>query len=66
MHSKGRARGKNIRYIKNPNTNFFRFAEPISDVRAIKGQHVITKNKTGRKPNFPDRDIPAANKTKKD
>ncbi len=65
MHGKGRTRGQNIRNIKNPNRTFFRYAEPLCEVRAIKGQHVITKPKTGRKPDFPDRDIPEANKSHK-
>jgi len=62
MHTKGRTRGQNIRYIKNPTRTFFRYSEPLSEVRAIKGQHVITKNKLSRKPNYPDHNIPDANK----
>ena len=54
MHAKGRIRGKNLRYIKNPNKTFFKYAEPHSEIRAIKGQHVLTKNKLNRKPQIPD------------
>lgn len=62
MHAKGRSRGQNIRYIKNPNKTFFRYSEPLSEVRAIKGQHVISKTKESRKPQFPGRNTPKANK----
>lgn len=62
MYSKSRSRGQNIRYIKNPSRTFFRYSEPLSEMRAIKGQHVIGKTKASRKPNFPDHTIPAANK----
>jgi hypothetical protein len=65
MHSKGRTRGQNIRYVKNPSRTFFKYSQPLSEVRAIKGQHVIAKNTTPRQPNLPDRDIPVANKPKK-
>lgn len=62
MHTKGRTRGKKIRYIKNPNFTLFRRPEPLSEIRAFEGEHTIKKTKTSRKPNFPDRDIPIANK----
>jgi hypothetical protein len=65
MHAKGRLRGKNIRYIKNPNITLFRRPEPLSEMRAIQGEHNITKTKASRKPNFPERDVPVANKPKK-
>ena len=64
MHTRGRTRGKKIRYIKNPNITLFRRPEPRSEVRAILGEHTITKTKTSRKPDFPERDIPLANKPK--
>lgn len=64
MHTKGRLRGKNIRYIKNPNLTLFRRPEPLSEARAVAGSHTVTKTKASRKPNFPERDIPAANKPK--
>ena len=65
MHTRGRLRGKNIRYIKNPHTTFFSRPEPRSEIRAIGGEHKIPKNKLSRKPQLPDRDIPKANRTKR-
>jgi hypothetical protein len=62
MFSKSRSRGHNIRYIKNPSRTFFRYSEPLSEVRAIKGQHLISKTKTSRQPQYPDRNTPGANK----
>jgi len=65
MHARGRIRGKNIRYIKNPNKIFFSRPEPLSEARAMHGEHTINQTKLHRQPDFPARDIPKANRSKK-
>lgn len=64
MHAKGRLRGKVIRYIKNPHSLFFNRPEPVSELRAIKGQH-HNDALGNRKPDLPDHTIPKPKSTRK-
>jgi hypothetical protein len=62
MHKKGRTRGKNLRYVKNPTRSFFQRSQSDRQNIVSKNQANIKQVKKNRKPRMPKSTTPEDNK----